>query len=322
MSNIPEEVLRQRTKEAASWLSLWRTHRYAEDIVSRPVLGGGGDDRARDYLPSGYVIGMLSKRLMTAHVPVEFEGLGDSLNQLPDMQLHLYLAEHEHDASSVLSGVESVPDMEGLPPVVGRHSTKAAVHFREKHTIVYHGSDALARLLRDYRRQVRAKKVRLIDEDEREALLYKPINTCNVLIGYTELRRALAEVWDLFHPGQVELSADEREEVLFAFDTWIVKHGQSFLHRHYHQHLSRVEAATLARLETLRQQSDPVLALSAPALPKDTEKAHFSVPFQSFRAWFLRTCDNIERYRVKVGHIDSKKGLHRGAKKRGSKFTS
>jgi hypothetical protein len=306
MSNIPEEVLRQRTKEAASWLSLWRTHRYAEDIVSKPVLEGS-DDRAREYLPRGYVIGMLNKRLMNAHVPQEFEGLGDSLNQLPDMQLRMYLAEHEHDASSVLSGVESVPDMEGVPVLNERTSSSVVVKFREKHTIVYNGNDALSRLLRDYRRLIRSKKVLMIDEDEREALLYKPINTCNVLIGYNELRRALAEVWDLFHPGGVELSEDEREEVLFAFDTWIVKHGQSFLHRHYHQHISRVETATLARLKSLRTKFDPVLALSAPDVPSEADKAHFSVPFQSFRVWFLRTCSNIERYRALQGHVEGKK---------------
>jgi hypothetical protein len=304
ISTIPEEVLRQRTKEAASWLSLWRTHRYAEDIVSKPVLEGGD---TREYLPKGYVIGMLNQRLMNAHVPPEFEGLGDSLNQLPDMQLRMYLAENEDVASSVLSGVESVPDLEGVPVLNERTSTSVVVKFREKHTIVYNGADALVRLLRDYKRKVRAKKVRLIDEDEKGALLYKPANTCNVLIGYTELRTALAEVWDLFHPGRVELSEDEREEVLFAFDTWIVKHGQSFLHRHYHNHLSQVEAATLARLHSLRTRFDPVLALGAPDVPTEADKAHFSVPFQSFRAWFLRTCSAIERYRARQGPAGAKK---------------
>jgi hypothetical protein len=300
ISTIPPEVLSLRANPHVNWLHIWKRHRFAENLVAKPVMGDGD---SAEYLPKGYVIGMLNKRLMHAHITPEFVTLGESLNQLPDLRPSFRLRDYEvqepEEAEGNVSDA-SLIDLERNPEEVlvrnGNNVSVRAQKFRDRYTILYAADDALERLLGDYRDQVRAGKVQMIDEDERAALLYKPARTCNALVGYKELSAALAAMWDLFEPAHVPLSGDEREEVRLSFATWIVKHGQSFQHLHYHKHLSEVRAATLSRIESRRDLTNPVLALTESTEPAVVEIAHFSVRFQQFRAWFKRTCDAIVQY--------------------------
>jgi hypothetical protein len=78
ISTIPAAVLSLRANPHVNWLHIWKRHRFAEDLVAMPVMGDGD---SAEYLLKGYVIGMLNKRLMHAHITPEFETLGKSLNQ-------------------------------------------------------------------------------------------------------------------------------------------------------------------------------------------------------------------------------------------------
>ena len=140
-------------------------------------------------------------------------------------------------------------------------------------------------------------------------MLYKNVQTCNVLIDFVDLRKSVEEVWDRFHPGNVALSAEEKMEVLQAFDAWIVRNGETFLQLHHHRHQAKLAAKALARVEALRTE-DRVLALTQHVKPQTTEtKTHFSVPFQKFRLWFMYTCSAIANHREQVVVLKKKK-LH------------
>jgi len=311
---LPDEILSLRIRGSVNWLSVWRRNRYAEDVITKPVVAMEDE---RDYLPKGYLIGVLNKKLMQAHTPPEYVALGGSLNQLPARRTASDEEEDNGDEEEVdvQSDVISLDsrlsiDHELAPHAhaTARYSSKATRTFRERHTIVYTAHEALQRIFLSYQLRVRNKTMQLVDEDERDALLHKAVSTCNVLISYSDLRASLLEVWELFEPGRVALGEEEIEEVVSSFDRWIVEHGEAFMHLHYHKHLAEIESITLARLEALRDQPEELLEIHPVEIaPNAVKVPRFSVPFQRFRRWFAQTCQAIEKYRRVVVQAERKK---------------
>ena len=320
---FPEEIGQMIVGHGRNWRSMWNS---TSSAVASPTttavavtsgISGGGimvEAEAQGSVSGkqrGYFIDMLHNQLMNAHVQPEFESLGTAPHRLTT---HLLQTDLELAGSDVASdGKYATPSLQGdinedyyaSKRLIS--STKVRI-FREHNTILYSAADALTRILNGYKKRMLEGRIVLVDEDEREALLFKSVGTCNVLIDYEDLRDSMEESWSLFHPGGVEMVADERFEVMSSFNAWIARHGTAYQHLHYHQAHAKLLADQLARIETLQTSSDPILALSTPEVStSDANKLHFSVPFQRFRQWYMQTCAAIVKYRLIVGNEQKKK---------------
>jgi len=165
------------------------------------------------------------------------------------------------------------------------HSPRA-LEYAERHGAVLTAEEAVAHILRNYRKYVSMGRMALVDAEESNDLYAKEAAACDVLIEFFDLRILLEEALSVYQPLGQALSHEEKDEIVDSCYAWLVQHGDAFLESHYNHDTNRIAAATLARIN--HSQAADSGAVQA---------TNFSVPFQQFRRWFLSTGTAVTRYR-------------------------
>ncbi len=245
-----QEVLKRRIPEEISEMLVVAKVDWLEAWTQEPYGVPGPVHSSATSNDTRYVISMMSYRLNHVHRPAP---------------------------------AASVPSVVSHDGVVRSPRT---TEFAERHSALGTSEEAVAHILRNYRKHVLMGRMSLVDGEESNELFNKESDSCDVLIEFVDLRILLEDALSVFQPLGQALSYEEKDEIVESCYAWLVQNGDAFLEAHYNNDTTRIAAATLARINH-----------TAEAEEGKTQVTNFSVPFQQFRLWFLSTGSAVVRYR-------------------------
>ena len=245
-----QEILKRRIPEEISELLVATKVDWLEAWTQEPYGVPGPVHSSATTNDTRYVISMMSYRLNHVHRPAP---------------------------------AASVPSVVSHDGVVRSPRT---TEFAERHSALGTSEEAVAHILRNYRKHVLMGRMSLVDGEESNELFNKESDACDVLIEFVDLRILLEDALSVFQPLGQALSYEEKDEIVESCYAWLVQNGDAFLEAHYNNDTTRIAAATLARINH-----------TAEAEEGKTQVTNFSVPFQQFRRWFLSTGSAVVRYR-------------------------
>lgn len=252
-----QEVLKRRIPEEVSDLLVASKTHWLEAWTDRHEDAVAPADPALPPADPRYVISMMSYRL-----------------------------NHVHNSGPA-------PRAPSLVEHAGITHSPRALEYAERHGAVLTAEEAVAHILRNYRKYVSMGRMALVDAEESNDLYAKEAASCDVLIEFFDLRILLEEALSVYQPLGQALSHEEKDEIVDSCYAWLVQHGDAFLESHYNHDTNRIAAATLARINHSQAADSGAV-----------QSTNFSVPFQQFRRWFLSTGTAVTRYRQQQQRAD------------------